>query len=140
MGVLVLTDCFVSLNTVDISNRVTAVNLDTNKALPDATTMGDEWQGAVQGLKVWEMSLEVLSDYAASQLDSMLWGIFDGGTECDLIVRPTSDAVGTNNPQFTMTGYLENYSPIAGGVGEVAKQTITFKPKKGEAGVARTTS
>jgi len=127
MSELVFTDAFVSVDGNDISDHVKSVTLNYSADAPDNTVMGDDTKsGAAGGLKNWDISIEVLQDFAASQIDSIFFPLV--GTAFTVILRPVkSTVVGAGNPNYTGTGLLTTFNPIGGSVGDLATTSISIQ-------------
>lgn len=124
MASLVLTDAFVSLGGTDVSTYVRSVRLPLEVETLDDTTMGDTTRINKGGLKSWTCEIEWQQDFADNLIDEILFGLV--GTTFTLIVRPTSSAVGTSNPNYTGTGLLSSYQPFGQSVGDLATATTTI--------------
>ena len=124
MAKTVLTDAFVSIAGNDISDHVRTVTLNYSAEEQDDTTMGDDTRTNLGGLKTWSLDLEVANDFAASQVDSIIFPLV--GTQVAVVFRPTSAAVGASNPQYSGTGMLSTYNPVGQSVGDLATAPITI--------------
>lgn len=126
MATFVMTDAFVSINAVDLSDHVRSVTLSYSAELQDDTVMGDTTRSRTGGLKDWSLEVEFLQDYAASKVDATLFTLV--GSTSTIIVRPdNSDGVSATNPNFTGTAILESYNPGTGSLGEMATATASFQ-------------
>lgn len=126
MAVLVLTDAFVSINAVDLSEYVRQVTLDYKADLQEDTAMGDSTRSRVGGLKDWSLQVEFNQDFAAAKVDATLFPLV--GTTFAVIVRPVKGvAVSATNPNYTGTGILESYPPLGNSVGDLATTSITIQ-------------
>jgi len=128
MASLALNDAFVSLAGTDISAFVESVDLDYQVETDDDAAMGDDTAIVAATRENWSVSITAKQDYGASQLDSVLWAAASGKVAVALIVRPTSGAVSTSNPEFTGNVILTNYKPIAGSHGSLARTPIALAP------------
>lgn len=117
MATFVLTDASVVVNSVDLSNNVQSVTVTTSRETQDDTAMGNTARSMAPGLKATAISVTFLQDFAASDVDATLWPLYDAGTEHTVVVKPTSAAVSTTNPKFTLTGFISSYAPVGGAVG-----------------------
>jgi hypothetical protein len=136
MAKMVLTDAFVSISGNDVSDHVKSVSLNYAADMQDATAMGDGTHKRLGGLKDWSMDVEFHQDFAAANLDSILFPLV--GTSFTVIARPVkSTAVGTGNPNYTGTAILESYKPLGGSVGDLAMCNITLQ---GNGTLSRATS
>lgn len=125
MAELVFTDGHVSVDSNDISDHVKSVTVNYSAEMQDNTAMADTTKSSIGGLKSWSVEIEVMQDFAAANIDSILFPLV--GTTFVVAVRPTSSAVGATNPEYTGTGILESYPPIGGSVGDLATTSITIQ-------------
>ena len=123
MARLVLKNAFVSLDGNDISGDVKSISLPLSAEMLDATAMGNDTRVKLGGLKDWNVTIELISDYDAAAIDSIMFPMV--GETVPLIVRPDAGVIGVNNPQFNGQLAVESYPPIGGGVGELAASTIS---------------
>jgi len=114
----------VSVAGTDISSYVRTVTLNYSAEEVDNTTMGATTRINLGGLKNWSLDLEVANDFAASQIDSVVFPLV--GTQVAVIFRPTTAVVGTSNPQYSGTGMLSTYNPVGQSVGDLATAPITI--------------
>lgn len=124
MAAFALTDAFVSINGVDLSNDVKGGTLTYEAEMLDDTAMGDDTRSNLGGLKNWTMSVEFIQDFAASQVDATLFSLV--GSTFTVIFRPDSGSVSATNPNFTGTGILASYTPIGNSVGDLAMAPVTI--------------
>lgn len=124
MAELVLTDAFVSVNSVDLSDHVVSITLSYSAAIMEKSAMGDTFMTRIAGLKDWSISIEFNQDYASSKVDATMYSIV--GTSVPIELRPTSSAASATNPKFTGNAFLESYDPIAGSIGDVQKAPVTL--------------
>lgn len=125
MAKMVLTDAYVSIDGNDVSDHVKQVSINYSADIQDSTAMGDGSHTRMGGLKDWSLNVDFYQDYAASNLDSILFPLV--GTNFTVIVRPVeSTVVGTGNPNYTGTAILESYNPINGSVGDIATTSVTI--------------
>lgn len=125
MAQLILEDAFVSIDGNDISASVKSVTVNYSAEMQDDTVMGDDTKSNKGGLKNWSAEVELLQDFAAGALDSILFPLV--GTTVAVIFRPTSDTVGASNPNYTGNGTIESYPPLGGTVGDLAATTISIQ-------------
>ena len=122
MAKTVLTNAFVSVGGNNISDHVRTVTINYAAEEVDDTTMGQGTRTNLGGLKTWSIDLEVANDFAASQIDSIMFPLV--GTAVAVIFRPTSAVVGPTNPQYSGTGMLSSYNPVGQSVGDLATAPI----------------
>ncbi len=126
MAILVFTDCFVLVNSVNISDHVKSATLTFSAAMLDATAMTLTTKKNVPGLLEWGLEIEVLNDYAAASIDATMFALV-GAAAFAIEVRPTSSARSTSNPGFTANGVLASYDPISAKIGDLATAKVSIK-------------
>jgi len=127
MAELVFTDAFVSIDGNDLSDHVRSVTLEYSADMQEKTAMGDDTHSNIGGLKNWSMSVEFNNDYAAANVDALMFPLV--GTTVTCIVRPVaSTVVGATNPNYTGSGVIESYNPINASVGEIGTASVSVQP------------
>lgn len=125
MAVMVCTDAYVYLNSVDLSDHVRSVTINYKAEAPESTAMGVTAKQRLGGLLDWSLDVEFNQDYANNSVDQTLFPLI--GTSVSVVVRPVKGTgVGATNPNFTGTGVLTDYDPIAGKVGDVNTTKCKF--------------
>lgn len=136
MAVFVAIDYTVTVNGVNLSDHVTAVDLPIEVDGVETTSMGGGgWRSRVGGLKQASVTIAFNQDFAASNVDATIWPLV--GTTTVVVVKPTSGAVSATNPSYTATVLVTGFSPINGSVGDLATMNVTW-PTSGA--VTRTTT
>ena len=125
MAVFVLTDAAVTVNSVDLSDYVTAVTLNYEKDSVEVTAMGATGHKFTGGLQNISLDVTFNQDFAASQVAATLDALV--GATTTVVVKPTSAAVGATNPSYTITdAFLAATQPVAGSVGDLATMSVSF--------------
>lgn len=117
MAEQVLTNAYVLLNSVDLSDHVRSVSINYNSEPQDITAMSDTTRQRTGGLLDWTIAIEFNQDYAANEVDVTLFSLV--GTTFAFEIRADAGSVATTNPKFTGTALLESYQPVGGSIGEV---------------------
>jgi hypothetical protein len=136
---IVLTNAFVQVNSVTISDHVSEVTIESSRAEVDVTSMGDTSVEILLGLNDVTITVVVWNDYAAASIDSQMFTLHTTNTPFPVEIRPTNAARSTSNPGYTISALLPTYSPIAGGVGAASSTTLTFR-NAAQVGMQRQTS
>ncbi len=139
MAKYIIRNPVVVVNGVDLSNRFSSAEVNSEKDLVDVTAFGASSKQQLVGLGDGTMSFDAFQDFAAASVDATLYPIHTAGSEVVVTVKPTNAAVSTTNPLYTMTGVLPNYTPISGGVGEASTISVEFS-NSGDTGIVRTTA
>lgn len=139
MAITVLTNASVTFNSVDLSDHVESVEI--NQAYDDVeiTAMGATAKSYSPGLRDDVVTVNFYQDFAASEVDQTLNTYLGDATGAALVIKPTSSAVSTVNPSYTMTATIYSYQPLSGKVGEASMTSVEFKPAAGSY-IARATS
>lgn len=124
MAEIVITNAHIEINSADVSEYLTSVNLSTSVELQQATAFGDGWHTRVPGLKDFSFAPDFNQDFDASALDELMWGNL--GVLRAWLIRPTSAVIGVNNPEYRGMVILDNYPPFGTGVGELVTGSLNF--------------
>ena len=115
----------VTLNSVDVSDQVTAVTINQTFDELETTTMGGNGSHTfVKGLESSTVTIDFLNSYASAEVAATLQAAY--GTTVPLIVKPTSAVVSATNPEYQTTILVNNLTPVSGSVGDLSTQSITF--------------
>ena len=114
----------VTLNSVDLSDQVTAVTINQTFDELETTSMGATSHTFVKGLESSTVTLDFINSYASSEVAATLQAAY--GTTVPLIVKPTSAVVSATNPEYQTTILVNNLTPVSGSVGDLSTQSITF--------------
>ena len=114
----------VTLNSVALTDHVTAATINRAFDELEVTAMGDTAHKFVKGLESSTITLDFLSDTAAANVNATLQAAW--GTTVPLTLKQTSAAVSATNPLYSTTILVNNTTDINGAVGDIATQSITF--------------
>ena len=124
MAQIVLKDASISIGGVELADRSNSVEVNYEIESVEVTAFGGN-RSFVGGLQNNTCTVELMQDFAATETEATIFPLV--GTQLTLIFKPTSDAVGADNPSYTITGaYLASHTPIAASVGELAMTSLTF--------------
>jgi hypothetical protein len=137
MGKLILRDCFIEIDSVDLSNRASSVTIDTPADEVDVSSFGGGFHEIDRGLKDATITIAFFQDHDANKVDDVLNDLHESGDAFLVRVRPVKGtAQSATNPERRMIGRLFNYSPISGAVGEASTTDVTIRNASQE-GVTR---
>jgi len=126
MAQIVLTDAAISVNSVALANRANSVTINYEKEAVETTAFGDSGRAFTAGLQNNTCEIEFQQDFAASNVEATVFPLV--GTTTTIVIKPTSGAVSSTNPSYTLTGtYLAAHTPVAGTVGELATTSLSFQ-------------
>lgn len=122
---VVLKTTHLTLNSVDISDWCSKIELTAEVDEKDVTTFGSSgWMEVLGGIAKGQLAVTFKNDYTDNELDEDLWALF--GTVVTFATRPTSSAVGTGNPSYSGSVLIKELKPVAGAVGDVAEMDVTW--------------
>jgi hypothetical protein len=124
MAVFLNNGVVLTVNSVDLSDHVTAVTINRSFDELEVTAMGDSGHKFVKGLEASSITIDFLNDTASSEVLQTLQAVW--GTNTTITVKQTSDAVSATNPLYTMTCLINNTTDINGSVADIAMQSLTF--------------
>ena len=114
------------VSTTDLSDQCRSVTITIGQDPLESTAMGDTGHQFVGGLQSVEVSLEMYLSYGASEVEAILASCVGTGSTT-LVISPSGTTESATNPEYTITNcMLENFTPIASTVGELAMVTATF--------------
>lgn len=125
MARIVLTDASITINSVDLSDHSNSVTLNYEVDSIEVTAFGDSGHSFEGGLQNNTLEVVLHQDFGASSTEATIYPLV--GTQTTVIIKPTSGAVSSTNPSYTLTNcYLAAHNPVAGGVGELSSTTLNF--------------
>ena len=113
------------INAVDLSDHVTSVTLNQAADELEVTAMGDTSHKFVKGLESGTLTVSFLNDTASNNVWQVLNNAF-GTTVAAKLIQDKGTAVGATNCLYTFDIFVNNLTPINGGVGDLGTQDITF--------------
>jgi hypothetical protein len=129
MAVLVLTNAFITINSVNLSDHVASVTLTTNDDVVETTAFGSTARTRVAGLGDNSVAIEFHQDYATSNVEATVYPLL--GTTTSVVVKPNGATTAAANPSYTFTALVSEWTPLNGAVGELATASVTW-PISGE--------
>jgi hypothetical protein len=114
------------VTTTDLSDQCRSVTVTIGSDPLESTAMGDTGHRFVSGLQSVEVTLEMFLSYGASEVEGILSSCVGTGTTT-LTISPSGTTESATNPEYVITNcMLQNFTPIASTVGELAMVTATF--------------
>ena len=124
MAVFLNNGVSVTVNSVDLSDHVTAVTINRTFDELEVTAMGDSGHKFVKGLEASSITIDFLNDTATGEVLQTLQAAW--GTNVTVVVKQTSAAVSATNPSYTMTCLVNNTTDINGSVADLSTQSVTW--------------
>jgi hypothetical protein len=128
MAKYIIDDPVVLIDGGDYSDHFSSVEIEATFEEVPVTGFGADFNEILVGLGDATITLEAFQDHAAGELDQDMWGIFSNKSIVEVSVRPTSAAVSSTNPEYSLpAAILTTYNPISGAKGEASTTTLTFR-------------
>ena len=122
---IVLTNAFISVGGVDLSDLVASVTLNETFDVVETTAFSSTAaKTRVAGLEDNSITLEFHQDYATGEVEQTIYPLL--GTPAAVIVKPNGSATGAFNPSYTCSAIISEWTPINGSVGELASASVTW--------------
>jgi len=113
------------INSIDLSDHVTAFTLNRQADQLEVTAMGDTAHKFVTGLSADTITVTFLNDTAAGSVLATLQAAY-GTTVAFTAIQDKDAAVGATNVLYTGTILVDNLTDINGAVADEAMFDITF--------------
>lgn len=140
MAIFTLTDAYISINGVVLSDHGNQVKITDSRDDKDATTFGATSKASLKGLGDALMDITLFQDFAAGKVHATLSPLIGSTTPVAVEVRATSAARSATNPAALLsTALMFDYSMLDASIGDVPATTATFK-NSGNAGMSYPTS
>lgn len=138
MGKLVLKNCTILVNSVDLSDHVSSVEVNWSKDEIDTTNFSGSGRERAAGLSDDNFVVNFQQDFSVGEVNSTLSPLYRNETEFLVKVKPTASAVSVNNPEYSATCIVLEYQPLTGKVGDLSETEVTFPAQR--TGIAEATS
>jgi hypothetical protein len=128
MARIVLTDAFVTINGVNLSDHIASITINqSNDVVETSAFSSTAAKTRVAGLGDHSVTLEFHQDFAAANVEATINGTTSlVGTTTAIVVRPTSASVGATNPSYSFSALIAEWTPLSGAVGELATASVTW--------------
>lgn len=116
---------------VDLTDHVTSLTINRQFDELDVTAMGATGHSFIAGLESSTISVDFLNDDATTQVMATLNTLVGTNAKFKILQTttpgtPTTGTVSATNPLYSGLVLVNKLTPIAGKVGDVAVQSLTF--------------
>ncbi len=128
MARIVLTDAFVTVNGVNLSDHIASITISESIDVVETSAFSSTAaKTRIGGLEDNSVTLEFHQDFAAANVEATINGTTSLiGTVTQIVVRPTSASVGAANPQYTFSALCSEWTPLNGAIGELSTASVTW--------------
>ena len=137
MARIVLTDAYVVVNSVDLSDHINSVEIAQSFDSVETTAFGDSGRTRTGGLEDSSITLSFHQDFAASSVDQTISPLVGGTAAFEIRAVGTAIGLSSTNPKWTGTVLITEWNPLSGAVGELSTADVTW-PVSGQ--IARGTT
>ena len=124
MAKLVLTNPSITIGGIDLSDHINNITLETKYDIIETTTFGSTSKSRVAGLADNSVSLDFMQDFGSSSVESTIYPLL--GTATTIVIKPVAGATTTTNPQYTISAVVSDWTPLKGGIGQLATASVTW--------------
>lgn len=125
MARLVLTNAYVTVNGVNLSDHIASITLTTTDDVVDTTAFSSTAaRTRVAGLADNSVALEFHQDYAAANVEATIYPLV--GSTTAVVIKPNGSTTAADNPSYSFTALVSEWTPLAGSVGELATASVTW--------------
>jgi len=140
MARIVLTNCKITINGVDLSDYISSVSLGSTWDVIETTAFGNTGdpygvpptgantptaaKSRVAGLVDNSVSLEFHQDFAANEVEATIFPLL--GYLTNVLVQPVDAATTASNPSYSFLALISEWTPLNGAVGELATASVTW--------------
>ena len=131
MSKLVLTNAYVSINGVNLSDHIASISLATQYDIVETTQMGQTSKRFVAGLAANSITFEFHQDFQVGSVESVIFPLLGTATTCR--IKPIDAARSTSNPEYIMDGsngsgtiLISEWTPLNATVGELTTASVTW--------------
>jgi len=118
------TDYSISINGTSFSTSLNSAELSIESDDLETTAFGGEWRTRIGGLKSGSLTLSFMQDFGAASVDATLYPLLNSAAT--VVIKPTSGTVTSTNPSYTAVCLVNQYSPFASSVGDIATLSVTW--------------
>ena len=116
---------------VDLTDHVTSLTINRQFDELDVTAMGATGHSFIAGLESSTISVDFLNDDATASVMTTLNALVGTNAKFKILQTtipgtPTTGTPSATNPLYTGLVLVNKLTPVAGKVGDVAVQTLTF--------------
>ena len=124
MSKLVLTKQSITIGGIDLSDHINNITLETKYDIIETTTFGSTSKSRVAGLADNSVSLDFMQDFGSSSVESTIYPLL--GTATTIVIKPVAGTTTTTNPQYTISAVVSDWTPLKGGIGQLATASVTW--------------
>lgn len=124
MAKLVFNNPKITINSVDLTDRIAQVSLNMSFAEVDTTSFGNTAVTRVAGLGDHSFSASFHQDFSSTEVEQTIYPL--SGTTTEVTIKPVNVTTATDNPLYTFTVLVSEWAPVAGAVGDLLTADVSW--------------
>lgn len=141
MAIFTMTNVYVLVNSVDLTDHCYSVTVTDERNAVDVTVFGVTYVQETKGLGTAAIGLEMFQDFASGKVHGTLQPLIGSTTGVPVEIRPTNAARSATNPAILLaSGLLFAYPALDGSAGDAAAVKFEFRNAPGGTGITYPTS
>ena len=124
MSKLVLTNAYVKIGSVDLSDHIASISLATTYDIIETTQFGNTAKTRIAGLADNSVTFEFHQDFQAGSVESTIYPLLGTAIACE--VKPVNAATSSSNPKYSFSVLISEWTPLNGAVGDLATASVTW--------------
>lgn len=132
MGKFILTNGYVLINSVDLSDHAHSLDTPDSKNQVDVSAFSASgYIDTLPGQRTQTLTVGFLQDYAAAKVHQTLQPLYENASAFTFTVAPNGSSISSTNPKWSGTAELYEYNGLSGSLNNRAEVTATFRPVAG---------
>ena len=128
MAKFVLKHPLLDIDGTQLEDHASSLEITSEYDEVEFTSFCSDFKEYGQGLGDVTWTIEFYQDFAAAEVDAVLWPLSQSGGTFRVAASGGSEAVSATNPMFEMNGArIFSYSPLAGAVGEASTTSVVLR-------------
>lgn len=124
MAKLVFNNPIITINSVDLTDRIAQVSLEMSFDEVETTAFGATARERVAGLGDHSFTASFHQDFASGEVEATIYPLL--GSTTAVTVKPVNTTTTTANPLYSFTVLVTEWSPVSGSVGELLTADVTW--------------
>jgi hypothetical protein len=124
MSKLVFNNPIITINSVDLTDRIAQVSLEMSFDEIETTAFGATARERVAGLGDHSFTASFHQDFSNGEVEATIYPLL--GSTTAVTVKPVNTTTTSTNPLYSFTVLVTEWAPISGSVGELLTADVTW--------------
>lgn len=127
MGKFLLKDVYIEVDGVDLSNFGFNIDTPSTKERIDVSGFNpNDTREELLGTRLDEITCQFTQSFTAGGPHDTLRSLYYEDASFDIKIRPTSAAIGADNPELSGLAKMDAYNGLSGALNARSEMTVTF--------------